>query len=79
MSLNSELLNQEALAALLGNEVSTSTLERWRCTGDGPRFIRVGRTPLYRRSDVDAWLTSRTVSHTGETAIAVPVRSKRRR
>ena len=79
MGTNTEPLNQDALAALLGNEVKTSTLERWRCTGDGPRFIRVGRTPLYARRDVDAWLASRTVSHTGETPAAVPVRSKRRR
>ena len=39
MGPNTELLNQEALAALLGNEVSTSTLERWRCTGHGPRRL----------------------------------------
>lgn len=35
------------------------TLERWRQTGDGPRYILVGRVVRYRRSDLDAWLASR--------------------
>lgn len=68
------LLDQAALAALL-NDVSESTLEKWRCTGDGPNFIRAGRKVLYRRSDVDAWLTARTVSHTQQ---AVSSRKRRR-
>jgi excisionase family DNA binding protein len=49
-----ELLTQQLLAEEL--QVSVRTLERWRQEGTGPAFIRVGRSPRYRRSDVDAWL-----------------------
>jgi excisionase family DNA binding protein len=49
-----ELLTQKQLADEL--QVSLRTLERWRQEGSGPAFIRVGRSPRYRRSDIDAWL-----------------------
>ena len=48
------LLTQQQLADEL--QVSVRTLERWRQEGTGPTFIQVGRSPRYRRSDVDAWL-----------------------
>lgn len=37
-------------------DVSEATLRRWRATGQGPAFLRVGRQVRYRASDVDAWL-----------------------
>jgi DNA-binding transcriptional regulator YiaG len=43
METSDELLNQEAFAALLNNEVSTSTLEKWRVTGQRPT-LHSGRT-----------------------------------
>jgi excisionase family DNA binding protein len=48
------LLTQHQLADEL--QVSVRTLERWRQEGTGPAFIQVGRSPRYRRADVDAWL-----------------------
>jgi len=74
---DSTLFNQEKLRALLDNQVSTATLEKWRTTGRGPRFIRAGRQVLYRRSDVEAWLQSRTLTHT--QAESAPERPRRRR
>jgi predicted site-specific integrase-resolvase len=47
--MSDELLTQQL-------KVSLRTLERWRQQGTGPAFIRVGRFPRYRRSDVNAWL-----------------------
>jgi len=76
MQANDELLTQDKVSELLDGEVATATLERWRCTGQGPRFIRAGRKVFYRRSDVEAWLTSRTVTHTHESP---PVAKRRRR
>lgn len=67
-----ELFDQSALAALLNR--SESTLEKWRVRGEGPAFIKAGRSVRYRRRDVDAWLTASTVSHTQ----AVPIRKRRR-
>jgi excisionase family DNA binding protein len=52
--MTDKLLTQQQLADEL--QVSLRTLERWRQQGTGPAFIRVGRSPRYRRADVDAWL-----------------------
>lgn len=43
-----------------------STLERMRLTGDGPRFIKAGKSVRYRKADLDAWLESRLVRSTSE-------------
>jgi predicted DNA-binding transcriptional regulator AlpA len=40
------------------------TAQRWRSTGDGPRWIRLGRRRvLYRVADVEEWLNARTYRH----------------
>ncbi len=40
------------------------TVQRWRTTGDGPAFVRVGpRRIIYRLSDCEAWASARTYSH----------------
>jgi len=40
------------------------TAQRWRSTGDGPRWIRLGRRRvLYRVSDVEEWLSAHTYRH----------------
>ena len=37
------------------------TAQRWRASGAGPPFIRLGpRRVLYRIADVEAWLATRT-------------------
>ena len=35
--------------------MSPRTLERWRFTGEGPRFIKLGGRVLYRLEDVVAF------------------------
>ena len=56
----SDLYTREEAAAYLG--VTESTLAVWKCTG---RYnlpcVMVGRIPRYRKSDLDAWIASRTV------------------
>jgi excisionase family DNA binding protein len=52
--MTDKLLTQQQLADEL--EVSLRTLERWRQQGKGPAFLRVGRSPRYRRADIEAWL-----------------------
>ena len=37
-------------------KVKTQTLATWRCTGRGPRYVKVGRAVFYRESAVRAWL-----------------------
>ena len=43
---------------------SERTAERWRVTGAGPRFVRVGpRKILYAVADCEAWAAGRTYAH----------------
>jgi hypothetical protein len=40
------------------------TAQRWRATGDGPPFVRLGRRRVvYRVADVEQWLAERTYAH----------------
>jgi hypothetical protein len=59
------LLNQREAAMLLG--LSPRTLERHRCTGFGPPFVKAGRRVLYRPADLDAWTTARVRASTCDT------------
>jgi hypothetical protein len=52
--------------AALALRCSERTLERLRCSGLGPRYIKTTRKVLYRESDLDAWLTARSVCSTSE-------------
>ncbi len=36
--------------------VHVRTLQRWRFTGEGPKFCKLGRGVRYRAADVEAWL-----------------------
>ena len=44
--------------------ISPRTAQRWRVTGDGPPFIRLGRRRvIYRVADIERWLAERTYRH----------------
>jgi predicted site-specific integrase-resolvase len=57
---SNDLLNREVAAEYLG--VSPKTLAVWACT---KRYnlpvIKIGRLAKYRKSDLDAFITKRTV------------------
>lgn len=57
--------NQQA-ADYLG--MTAATMNKWRCTGEGPRFMKVGRLIKYRRSDLDEFLQARLCRSTSEFA-----------
>ena len=58
----SDFLSEEALAERLS--LSRRSLQRFRTTGDGPRFVRLGqRRVAYRVADVEAWAAARTFDH----------------
>ena len=57
------------------HHVSHRTAERWRATGEGPAWVRVGpRKVLYRVSDCDAWAASRTFAHRADEMARATVR-----
>jgi hypothetical protein len=62
------LLTQKDAALAL--RCSERTLERLRCSGLGPRYIKTTHKVLYRESDLDAWLTARSVRSTSEISTA---------
>ena len=46
-------LNQTELAARWN--ISHRTLERWRWTGEGPPYIKIGGRVVYRQEDIEAY------------------------
>ena len=50
------LLTTKQAAAYCG--LSPRTLERYRVTGEGPRFIKLGRRVLYDPDELDRWIRS---------------------
>jgi predicted DNA-binding transcriptional regulator AlpA len=57
------LLTAGEVALRLG--VTPRTLEGWRGTGEGPRFVRLGpKTIRYRAADVDAFVRGRVRAST---------------
>ena len=48
--------------------ISQSTLAKWRVSGTGPVFGKLGRTVIYRRSDLDAWVQENIRRSTSDVA-----------
>jgi len=57
MSINN-LFTTDELARKLG--VAVRSIERWRQSGEGPAFVKVGRSVRYNSSDVDDWIKLQT-------------------
>jgi predicted DNA-binding transcriptional regulator AlpA len=58
------LLSQREVAILTG--LSERTLERARGTGDGPKFVKLGRRIGYRPDDIKTWIASCVRTSTSE-------------
>jgi len=44
--------------------IGKRTAQRWRVTGEGPKWVRLGpRRILYRTDDCEAWAAERTFEH----------------
>ena len=49
--------------------VSERTLDRMRETGDGPRYVRLGKRRIgYEVDEFDRWLKANTFSHRADEA-----------
>lgn len=59
---NSTAISAKAAADYVG--LSESTLAKLRLKGNGPIYCKLGRRVVYRRSDLDAWLQSRSTRDT---------------
>ena len=45
---------------------SVRTLQKWRLTGYGPPFYKIGRSIRYKRRVIQEWLESRMRRHTSQ-------------
>lgn len=61
------LLDEHAAAELLG--VKAATLRKWRCTGEGPEFIKVGRLARYAPAAIERFKRARTRRSTSDRGI----------
>lgn len=65
MSVNPKFLTPEDAAKYL--TVSLSSLAKWRMSGAGPRYVKVGgRRVAYAISDLDAYAASRVATSTSQ-------------
>ncbi|MHC2359042.1 helix-turn-helix transcriptional regulator [Rhizobium leguminosarum] len=39
--------------------LSASTLNKFRLSGDGPSYIKIGKSVVYDPTDLDEWLSSK--------------------
>ena len=65
MSPHDVILSEEEVSHRY--KISQRTLQRWRVTGDGPRFVRVGLRRIgYQEADCEAWAEARTFASRAE-------------
>ncbi|GAA4297645.1 helix-turn-helix transcriptional regulator [Mycobacterium paraffinicum] len=50
----SDLITLEQVAEI--TNAPLNTVRYWRAMGQGPRFARIGRRVMARRSEVEAWI-----------------------
>ena len=61
-------------AELIG--VSHRTMEKYRCIGGGPPFLKIGHRVLYVRQDVEAWLEKHRCRHTSDENYTAALRER---
>lgn len=61
-------LTQEQAAVVVG--VKPTTLAAWRHFGRGPRYLKIGRSCFYRRSDIENWMDDQAVVPVPKNEIA---------
>jgi len=68
----SPLLTSPETARYLG--IKPQTLRKWRLTGHGPPYVRLGDSPrsrvAYKLSDLEAWVAARTFESTAAETVA---------
>ena len=60
-----QLLNETQVADLVCQSVRT--LQKWRVTGAGPAFYKLGQSVRYKRAEVLDWIKVRRVQSTSSS------------
>lgn len=70
MESENQLLHEDPLfdpaSAAHYLDSSTSTLAKQRMRGDGPNYIKMGRSVKYRKSDLDRYIGSKIFHNTSQ-------------
>jgi predicted DNA-binding transcriptional regulator AlpA len=64
MTVVGKVVTTAEAALVLG--LSESTLAKLRLNGNGPTYCKLGRRVVYRLSDLEKWLESRTTRDTSD-------------
>jgi predicted DNA-binding transcriptional regulator AlpA len=64
-----EFLDVDQAAEYL--KVSASNLNKRRVAGTGPRYSKLGRRVIYRRTDLDAWISANMRGSTSDIGGAI--------
>lgn len=59
-----QMLSEQQAADTLCQSVRT--LQKWRVTGFGPAYFKIGRSVRYRRQELLDWIESRRRAHTSQ-------------
>lgn len=57
-----QYLSVEGAAQLIG--LSVSTLNKWRVSGRGPRFSKLGRRVIYAQAELEQWVADHLCAST---------------
>lgn len=55
---NELLTTEQAAAEVFHGTISPVTLQWWRAKGRGPRYLKISRRVVYRRSDLEAYIAA---------------------
>ena len=66
--MNTDVLTTAEAARYV--RLSKPTLERFRLTGEGPLYAKLGGAVRYRRTELDQWLESRLLASTSAAEAA---------
>ena len=59
-----KLIGEREAAVALG--LSVRTLQAWRCRGNGPPYVKAGKSVRYNPTTLMNWADSRTCAHTAQ-------------
>ena len=57
-----QMVPEAVVAELLCQSIRT--IQKWRITGYGPEFYKIGRSVRYKRAEVVEWINARRRAHT---------------
>jgi predicted DNA-binding transcriptional regulator AlpA len=60
-----QMVTEEVVAEILCQSIRT--IQKWRLTGFGPCFYKIGRSVRYKRSEITDWMNERRRAHTSAT------------